>query len=76
MRDSKASTSVKRRLPEKPDEVAHLLTQAERARRMASECGSQLVADLFEMHAQLCERNAQMQRQCRRRPIVRALGNA
>jgi hypothetical protein len=42
----------------KPDKVIQLVTQAERARRIASECGSQLIADLFEVHAQLCERNA------------------
>ena len=41
------------------DKVVHLFTQADRARELASESGSELVADLLEMHAQLCERNAQ-----------------
>lgn len=41
------------------DKVVHLYTQADRARKMAADCGSQLVAELFELHASLCERNAQ-----------------
>jgi hypothetical protein len=45
-----------------PDKVVHLYSQADRARRMAVECGSALVADLFEIHAQMCERNAKMRR--------------
>lgn len=48
----------KRRSIRKADKPTHLLSQAERARKLASECGSQLVAELFEMHAALCERNA------------------
>jgi hypothetical protein len=40
------------------DKAAHLLSQAERARKMAAQCGSIMVADLFEVHAQMCERNA------------------
>jgi hypothetical protein len=45
--------------PARPaNKVVHLYSQADRARRMAAECGSALVADLFELHAQICERNA------------------
>lgn len=50
----------KRRL--KPDKIVHLYTQADRARRMAAECGTDLIADLFEVHALMCERNAKMAR--------------
>ena len=46
----------KRRVVRKSGKVEHLYSQAERARKLASECGSQLVADLFEIHAELCER--------------------
>jgi hypothetical protein len=49
-----------RRPAQRPDTVALLYSQADRARKMAGECGSALVADLFELHAQLCERNAKM----------------
>jgi hypothetical protein len=42
----------------KPDKIKHLDQQVERARKMAAECGSPLVADLLEVHAQICERNA------------------
>ena len=38
--------------------VLHRLTQAERARALAAQSGSSLIADLLEAHAQLCERNA------------------
>jgi hypothetical protein len=38
--------------------VLHRVTQAERARSIAAECGPSVVADLLEMHAQLCEQNA------------------
>jgi hypothetical protein len=70
MRKSRSPTPGKNRLPAKPDKVVHLISQAERARRIASECGSQLIADLFEVHAQLCERNAQLLKQRRlRQPI-------
>jgi hypothetical protein len=44
------------------DKVVHLYSQAERARKLASVCGSQLVADLLEDHARLCERNAEKRR--------------
>lgn len=47
----------KRRL-KRPDKTVHLYAQADRARKVAAECGSQLVADLLEEHAQLCEQNA------------------
>jgi hypothetical protein len=36
----------------------HRMTQAERARALAAQSGSSLIADLLEAHAQLCERNA------------------
>jgi hypothetical protein len=38
--------------------VMHRMTQAERARTLAAQCGPSVVADLLEVHAQLCERNA------------------
>lgn len=38
--------------------VLHRLTLAERARALAAQSGSSLIADLLEAHAQLCERNA------------------
>jgi hypothetical protein len=34
------------------------MTQAERARSLAAQSSTSLIADLLEMHAQLCERNA------------------
>jgi hypothetical protein len=40
------------------ERVSRLHAQADRARKMAVECGSALIADLFEVHAQMCERNA------------------
>ena len=42
------------------DKVVHLHNQADRARMLALQCGSQLVADLLEDHARLCERNAEL----------------
>jgi hypothetical protein len=30
---------------------------------MAAECGSSLVAELFEVHARMCERNARQYRE-------------
>jgi hypothetical protein len=38
--------------------MVHLMTQAERARSIAAQCSSSLVADILEAHAKLCERNA------------------
>jgi hypothetical protein len=40
------------------DKGQHLNLQAERARQMAAEAGSDLVADLYNLHAELCEQNA------------------
>lgn len=40
--------------------VAQLYTQASRAREMAAECGSPLVAGLFKVHARICEENAKV----------------
>jgi hypothetical protein len=52
-------------MPKRPElviksenKVLHRLTQAERARALAAQSSSSLVADLLEAHAQLCERNA------------------
>jgi hypothetical protein len=36
----------------------HRMTQAERARALAANCGPSVVAELLEVHAQCCERNA------------------
>jgi hypothetical protein len=38
--------------------VIHLISQADRARKLAAGCGSSLIAELFILHAQLCEENA------------------
>jgi hypothetical protein len=70
MKDPKSSIPGKKRLPGKSDKVVQLVTQAERARKIASECRSQLIADLFEVHAQLCERNAQVLGQRARRWVI------
>ena len=45
-----------------PDKVVHLYSQADRARKLAVESGSSLVAKLFEQHAKLCERNAELKK--------------
>ena len=50
-----------------PNKVVHLYTQAERARKLATKCGSPLVAELFELHAEVCDRNAQLNQEKRRR---------
>ena len=36
----------------------HRMTQAERARTLAAKFGDSVVADLLEIHAQLCEQSA------------------
>jgi hypothetical protein len=38
--------------------VMHRMTQAERARTVAAQFGPSVVADILEVHAQCCERNA------------------
>jgi hypothetical protein len=38
--------------------VVHRITQAQRARTIAASLGHSVVADLLEIHAQLCERSA------------------
>ena len=38
--------------------VMHRMTQAERARTIAAQFGSSVVADILEVHAQCCARNA------------------
>jgi hypothetical protein len=53
------------------DKLAQLISQAERARRMAAECGSSLVAELFEVHARMCERNARQYRQPHLRVVAK-----
>jgi hypothetical protein len=64
----------KRYVVPKSNKVERLHTQADRARKIASQ-SSQLVAELFEMHAQLCERNA-LARQQKRRNHDRGSANA
>ncbi|MGE4249032.1 MAG: hypothetical protein AB7F09_06565 [Parvibaculaceae bacterium] len=56
----------KRQVVRKSQKVTHLYTQAERARKLAGECGSRLVADLYELHANICEQNARLKRPRRR----------
>ncbi len=36
----------------------HRMSQAERARALAAICGHEHIADLLEVHAQICEQNA------------------
>ncbi len=50
-------SSPRKRRNRVSNKVLHLHSQAERARKLASECGSPLIAELLEMHAQLCEAN-------------------
>jgi hypothetical protein len=38
--------------------VMHRMTQAERARTIAAQFGPSVVADILEVHAQLCEQSA------------------
>ena len=40
------------------DKVIHLISQADRARKLAAGCRSPVIAELFILHAQLCEENA------------------
>lgn len=50
---------VLRRFPEETSPNAlREMTQPERARALAANCGSSTVAGLLEVHAQLCEQNA------------------
>lgn len=50
------------------DKVSQLYTQADRAKRMAEDCVSDLVGDLYRLHALACERNAaQRQKRSKRR---------
>ena len=42
------------------DKVSHLRSQADRARRLAAVCGSPSVAELWEMHAVLCDQKAEL----------------
>ena len=44
------------------DKGQHLIDQAARARRFADQCGSPLVRDLYEIHASLCEAEAEMRK--------------
>jgi hypothetical protein len=41
-----------------PAKVIRLISQADRARTLAANCGDTLIAELFILHAQLCEENA------------------
>jgi tellurite resistance protein len=38
--------------------VVPAISQAERARTLAASCPAPLIAELLEIHAQICERNA------------------
>ena len=56
------------------DNVVHLITQADRARKLAADHGSSILSDLYEMHAQLCEQNASRKTaKIARRPKLRVL---
>lgn len=37
--------------------MLHLMSMPERARAIAMRCGSELVVEILELHARLCERN-------------------
>ena len=50
--------------------LVQLISQAKRARRLAAACNTPIVAELFEIHAQMCERNAQQYRRPRLRVIT------
>ena len=52
------------------DRIRHLNIQAERARKMASTCGSPILAELFELHAALCERNAEARLKPKRKTVL------
>jgi hypothetical protein len=58
--------NVKQR-PRPPNKVVHLYTQADRARKLAVTSGSQLVAELWELHALSCERNAELRQRRQRK---------
>jgi hypothetical protein len=47
--------------------VSHLYVQAGRARKLASECNTSLVADLLELHARLCEQKAKARQRFKKR---------
>jgi hypothetical protein len=46
--------------------LSHLsgMSQAARARKLASACGSSLAVELLELHAQQCERNSSTAKLC------------
>jgi hypothetical protein len=50
---------TRRRVPHSK-RAAHLLAQAERARKQAASCGASLEAELWQLHAELCERQLQV----------------
>lgn len=56
----------KRQVVRKDQKVTHLYTKAERARKLAAQCISPLVAELLEIHANLCEQNARLRSPRRR----------
>lgn len=49
------------------DKVSHLQSQAKLARKLAAKCGSDLLAEIYELHATICEQNALKRLQRRRR---------
>jgi len=41
-----------------PVKIVRLISQADLARSLAADCRDPLIAELFTLHAQLCEENA------------------
>jgi hypothetical protein len=58
-----------RRAMARDSKLVQLISQAKRARKLAAACKTPMVAELFEIHAQMCERNAQQYR----RPPLRVI---
>jgi len=46
------------RIRRKINRIDRLHAQADRARKIAAECGFELLAELFETHAMICDTNA------------------
>lgn len=53
------------------DQVTQLISQAKRARKMADECASPVIAELFKVHARMCERIARQYRPPHLRLVAR-----
>ena len=56
------------------DKISHLKNQADRARRLAAVCGSASVAELWEMHAVLCDQKAELRQRRRNSKALRLCG--